>query len=187
MAVDLGAMRGVHLTATWRTAAFLLAIFAAGGCGSKPITDAVPVAALAQHTVEFEFDSLDERPVSSHVLRGKPTVMAFVASDDLASQAQVDFLATMAKHDGDKVNYVFVAVETPERRELVEGFRRFFESKFGVVLGAAMADKATLEGKGAFGDVRGLTVVVMDPTGRIAWLRTGIARSDEIRAALRRL
>jgi hypothetical protein len=135
---------------------------------------------------EFLFDSLDDRPVSSSALRGKPTVLAFIGSDDLASQAEADFLAAMAKHDGDAVNYALVAVEAPERRELVEGFRAFFESKFGVSLRTGMADKDLLLGTGPFGDVRRLTVLVLDPSGMVVWQKTGIAKAEEIRAAMAR-
>jgi hypothetical protein len=138
-------------------------------------------------TVAFSFDSLDERPVSSLALRGKPAVLAFVASDDLASQAQAGFLASMAKNDGDRVAYVLVAVEAPDRRELVEGFRSFFESKFGVSFRTCMADKDLLLGGGPFGDVRRLTVIVLDPGGRVIWQKTGIAKPQEIRAAVPRL
>jgi hypothetical protein len=135
---------------------------------------------------EFLFDSLDDRPVSSSALRGKPTVLAFIGSDDLASQAEADFLAAMAKHDGEKVNYALVAVEAPDRRELVQGFRAFFESKFGVSLRTGMADKDLLLGTGPFGDVRRLTVILLDPRGRVVWQKTGIAKAEEIRSAMAR-
>jgi hypothetical protein len=134
--------------------------------------------------IAFSFDSLDDRPVNSSTLRGKPAVLAFVASDDLASQAQAGFLASMAKNDGDRVTYVLIAVEAMDQRELVEGFRSFFHSKFGVSLRTAMADKDLLLGQGPFGDVRRLTVVVLDPAGKAVWQKTGIARPQEIRAGI---
>jgi len=137
--------------------------------------------------IEFNYASLDDRPVSAAAFRGKASVLAFVATDDLASQAEAGFFATMAKSDGDRVNYALVAVEAEEQRELVESFRSFFESKFGVSLRAAMADKDTFAGGGPFGDVRRLTVVLLDPAGKRVWQKTGIAKADEIRAALARL
>jgi hypothetical protein len=142
---------------------------------------------VSPSAVEFLFSSLDDRPVSSSGLAGKPTVLAFVVTDELASQAQAGFLAAMAKNDGDKVNYALVAVEPAERRELIESFRSFFETKFGVSLRTGMADKDLLLGAGPFGDVRKLTVVLLDKAGKIAWQKTGIAKAEEIRAALARL
>jgi hypothetical protein len=162
-----------------------------GGIGVVPKLDDGPVGASrsppSTTPVDFNYTSLDDRPVSSAGLRGKPSVIAFVASDDLASQAEAGFLAAMAKSDGDRVNYALVAVEAEGQRELVESFRTFFESKFGVSLRTAMADKDTFSGFGPFGDVRRLTVVLLDPAGKIAWQKTGLAKSEEIRAALARL
>jgi hypothetical protein len=137
--------------------------------------------------VEFNYTSLDDRPVSSATLRGKPSVIAFVSSDELASQAEAGFLAAMAKNDGDKVNYVLISVETDDRRELVEGFRAFFEKRYGVSLRTAMGDKDLLLGLGPFGDVRRLTVVVLDPKGKVVWQRTGITKAEDLRGVLRRL
>jgi predicted transcriptional regulator len=154
---------------------------ALGPVGSSSIS--APVHANGD-VLTFSFDSLDDRPVNSSTLRGKPAVLAFVASDDLVSQAQVGFLASMAKNDGDRVAYVLVAVEAPDRRELVQGFRSFFESKFGVSFRTGMADTDLLAGRGPFGDVRRLTVIVLDAGGRVVWQKTGLAKPPEIRAVL---
>ena len=88
-------------------------------------------------------------PPSARATRGKPTVITFVTTSSLPSQAQVDFLVAMAKNDGDRVNYAVVAVEPPDSRELVELYRRALGAPFPV----AMADSTTLAGGGAFGDV----------------------------------
>ncbi len=169
--------------------ASLVAQLGLGACTHRiavGTTGASPSAGLHATgvAVDFNFDSLDERRVSSSMLRGKPAVLAFVASDDLASQAEAGFLASMAKNDGDRVSYVLVAVEAPDRRELVEGFRSFFESKFGVSFPTGMADRDLLIGQGPFGDVRRLTVLVLDADGKVVWQKTGIAKPQEIRAAL---
>jgi hypothetical protein len=138
--------------------------------------------------VDYSFDSLDERAVSSVALRGKTTVLAFITTFDLESQAQVDYLAAMAKNDGPRVNYVVVALEPPESRELVEGFRGFLKEKFGVSLVTALGDPATIAGGGPFGDVHVVpTIVILDHTGKIAWRKTGLAKPDEIRAVMHRL
>ncbi len=167
----------------------VLSLLAIAACGGRSAAAPEPVGATGASTraaMTWSYDSLDERPVSSAALRGRTTVLAFVATYDLESQAQVDFLATMAKHDGDRVNYAFVALERPESRELVEAFRKFVESKFGVSLAAAMADAATIAGGGPFGDVHVVpTVVVLDREGKLRWEHTGLAKADDIRAAMR--
>lgn len=196
--MDSWAKRGTRKTdapsGAWLLHALLL-VLPPLSCAGKPAPDAagiIGVTGVAEarptdHAVDFNFDSLDDRPVSSQAFRGKPAVVAFVASDDLSSQAQADFLAAMFKRDGDRVMYALIAMEGPERRELVEGFRQFFANKFGVSFRMAMADKDTLAGQGPFGDVRGLTVVVLDREGKIVWQRVGLSKTEEIRAGMRGL
>ena len=108
-----------------RLAIVTLALAALAACGSKE--PEVPVgtshkdrAPITHDEVGvWAFDSIDARPVSADALRGKPTVLAFVTTDTLPSQAQVNFLLAMAKNDGDKVNYALVAVQPARDRELV--------------------------------------------------------------------
>ena len=166
----------------------ILALLAAcgGATTAAPPPPGVSLAPAASGLpVDFDFDSIDDRPVSAQATRGKPTVVTFVTTSSLPSQAQVDFLVAMAKNDGDRVNYAVVAVEPPDTRELVELYRRALGAPFPM----AMADSAALAGGGAFGDVTGVPVtVVLDPSGRIAWRADGrVARSDELRGVLRGL
>jgi hypothetical protein len=150
----------------------------------EPVGTSHVAAPEPEGAVSFAFDSLDARPVSGAALRGKPTVMAFVTTYDLGCQAQVNYLVAMAKNDADKVNYVLVALERREERELVEVYR----TNLGVTFPVALADDPTIAGGGPLGDVHKIpTVVVLDRSGRVAWKKAGLAKSDEIRAALRRL
>jgi hypothetical protein len=134
---------------------------------------------------DFAFDSLDDRPVSTEAARGKPTVLTFVTTSSLPSQAQVDFLVAMSKHDGDRVNYAVVALERSDDRELVELYKKALSIPFPV----AIADARTLAGAGAFGDVGAVPVTVMlDRLGRIVWRVDGrVAKSGELRTAMRGL
>jgi hypothetical protein len=154
----------------------------AAAAPSKP-----PAASTASATgpVDFAFESLDDRPVTSEATRGKPTVISFVTTESLPAQAQVDFLVAMAKHDADRVNYAVVALDTRENRELVELYRKALSVPFPT----ALADGPTLAGGGSFGDVRSVPVtVLLDRWGRVAWRVDGrVAKSDEIRAAMRGL
>jgi hypothetical protein len=143
------------------------------------------VSADVRAPVDFAFDSLDERAVSSEATRGKPTVLAFVDTGTLAAQAQVDFLVVMAKRDAGTINYAVVALEAPENRELVELYRKALSVPFPV----ALADASTRGGAGPFGDVTAVPVtVVLDRAGRVVWRTAGrVARSDEVRRVLRGL
>ena len=159
-------------------------------CGPK-VPSAEPVGrshegpgAAPEGAVQFVYDSLDALPVSSAATRGKPTVLAFVTTYDLGSQAQVNYLVAMAKHDAAQTNYALVALEKREERELVE----VYKTNLGVTFPVALADEPTIAGGGPFGDVHKIpTIVVLDREGRVVWKKTGMARSDEIRAAMRGL
>jgi hypothetical protein len=155
------------------------------GCGgSKQPAPVVGVSAQpdSRAPIDFEFDSLDDRPVNSLSTRGAPTVIAFATTWDLMSQAEVDFLVNMAKHDGASVHYVLVALQESKDRELVE----VYAQKLNVEFPVALADAATIAGGGPFGDVHNVpTVVVLDAKGRLVWLHPGVAKSSEIRAAMR--
>jgi hypothetical protein len=182
-------MRGPTRVDPWRVSgAALVACVVA--CASSPpqALDGAPVGAssISLHpVVDFDFDSLDARPVSSAVMRGKLTVMTFLTTGSLMAQAQVDFLVAMAKHDADTVNYVAVALEERRDRELVELYGKTLGVKFPV----ALADASTRAGAGPFGDVTSVPVtVVLDRAGRVVLRAQGrVAKSDEIRAAMRGL
>jgi hypothetical protein len=158
-------------------------------CGSKPPPEPVGVSQvqtpepITGKAVDYVYDSLDARPVSASAMRGKVTVIAFVATYDLGSQAQVNYLVAMAKHDAAKVNYVLVALDQRTERELVE----VYKTDLNVTFPVALADAETIGGGGPFGDVHRIpAVVVLDREGQMVWKKTGLAKPDEIRAAMRR-
>jgi thiol-disulfide isomerase/thioredoxin len=151
------------------------------GPGSPPGVSVPP----ASPPVSFSFDSLDDRAVSSEVAHGKPAVLSFVTTGSLPAQAQVDFLVTMSKNDGDHVFYAVVSLDPREDRELVEIYRR----SLGIPFAVAMADEATRGGAGPFGDVSTVPVtILLDRLGRVVWRVDGrVAKSDELRGAMRGL
>ena len=161
-------------------------VAACGGARAAPDASALPGLSMAgAAAVPFGYDSLDGRPVSADALQGKPTVLAFVTTGSLPSQAEVDYLVVMAAHDGDRVNYALVALDPGENRELVELYRHALKVPFPVAIG----DDVTRGGGGPFGDVTGVPVtIVLDRAGRVVARVDGrVARSEELRAALRGL
>jgi hypothetical protein len=135
--------------------------------------------------VDFDFDAVDDPPVTAEGTRGVPTVLSFITTSSLSSQAQADFLIAMAKHDGDRVHYVLVVLEPEENRELVALYKKALSIPFPV----ALADAQTLAGGSPFGDVSTVPVtVLLDRSGHVVWRIEGrVARSDEMRAAMRGL
>ncbi len=130
--------------------------------------------------IKFSYDSLDQRAVSSEAAKGRPAVLAFIATWDMMSQAQADFLSVMAKTDGEKISYYLVALDERSNRELVEAFA----STLGLHCPVAVGDADTVAGRSGFGAVAVPTVVVLDAEGRMAWRKNGLAKSDELRQVL---
>jgi hypothetical protein len=135
--------------------------------------------------VDFTFDAVGDPPVTADATRGLPTVISFITTSSLSSQAQADFLVAMAKHDGDRVHYALVVLESQENRELVELYKKALSIPFPV----AVADAQTLAGAGAFGNVSAVPVtVLLDRSGRVVFRAEGrVVKSDEMRAAMRGL
>jgi hypothetical protein len=168
------------------------AVLACGACGgAKEAKEPVGVSTKAgtsqlpsDRPVQYAFDPLDERGVSSDVMTGKPTLIAFVTTGDIVGQAQVSYLVAMAKNDGDKVNYAMVAIQARREIVLVEAYRKTLNVEFPVALG----DATSTSPKGPFGEIPAVpTVVLLDRSGRLVWKHTGLAKSDELRAHMRGL
>lgn len=156
-----------------------------GGSASEPAKEApvVGVSTAPQSpVVDFAFDSLDARPVSSKTLGGKPTILAFIQTGDAWCQGQTEFLVEMAKRDGDKVNYLLVALDPPQNRELVEFYVQKLKVGFPVGLGDVQTSAA------GFGLSKLPTTLVLDRAGRVTWRVDGrIAKSSEIREQMKGL
>ncbi len=153
-------------------------------CAARTVDEPIGSSSAASgDRVIYEYDSLDDRPVSSDVMHGRPTVLTFVQLGSALSQAQVEYLAVMAKHDGDQVNYAVVALEPRSNRALLE----LYVKTLDVTFPAAFADEATLDGAGGFGEWHGVpTTIVLDRVGRVLWRADGrVATSNELRNAMK--
>jgi len=117
-------------------------------------------------------------------MRGRVSVIAFVTTWDLLSQAQVEFLAVMSKHDGAKVNYVAVALQRMADRELVDVYRKNLALPYPFAITGG-ADDPSVSAFAPFDAVP--TTVILDREGRVAFRKTGLVKSDELRAAMRGL
>ncbi len=176
-----------------RLHAWTAALVVAASCvpvtptAKEPAAEASPAPPLPTGPVTFELESVDEHSVSAPALRGKPVVLAFVVTDTLAGQAEATIVSGLAQRMPDAARYVVVAVEPEERHELVYGFVRFFTDKTHAPLLGAMATKEMLDGQGPFGDVRGLTVIVLDGGGNMAFRKAGVVQANAIVEVLRAL
>lgn len=154
----------------------LLLVLALVSCGSKKDPGPpVGMSGVSSPVAEFAYDSLDARAVSSDAARGKVGVLMFITTYDLASQANVNFLIDVAKHDPAPF-YAIIDLEDRAQRELVESYR----DQLNIKVPVAMSDV----GRTGFGEVRVPTTIVIDPKGKIAFRKEGLIKGDELRHAI---
>lgn len=124
-----------------RGALFTLIALASLGCGSsEPAvkTPPVPAAPKARGApVAFELATIDNKPLSTATLAGRFSVIAFLATYDMASQAQARFIAELVRSHKPRINAAAIILELPENKPMVEAFVAALEPPYPV----AMADR----------------------------------------------
>jgi hypothetical protein len=144
------------------------------GLGSVSIQPDAPPA-------QFQWTGVDGRVVSTETVQGRITVLCFITTYDVASQAQVRFLGRLYRDHVPRLNVGVVVLEPPENREIVGAFASALELGFPV----ALADQATIRGEGAF---RGLhhvpSVVILDREARERFRHLGLLETAPLEAAV---
>lgn len=135
--------------------------------------------------LHFAYELVDGKGViGADALRGRPTVLVFVTTYDLASQAEVRFLAGVLKRHGTNLRAVAIVLEPPDNRPIVVAFRDALKLDFPVALG----DASLIAGEGPFGDVHAVpSTVVLDSEGRLVRRRIGLTSEAELESMVRGL
>jgi hypothetical protein len=136
-------------------------------------------------SLHFRYDLADGKgTLGAEALRGRPSVIVFVTTYDLASQAQVRFLAGIALRHGPRIHAAAIVLEPSENRPLVLAFRDALKLDYPV----AMGDASLIAGEGPFGDVHAVpSIVVLDSESRLVWRHVGLSKEEEIENVLRGL
>jgi hypothetical protein len=122
--------------------------------------------------------------LDSDALRGRTTLIAFLTTYDLASQAEARFVSHVVRTHAPRINAAAIVLERIENQPLVVAFR----DGLGLTYPVAMGDAAVIGGEGPFGDVHAVpSVVMLDAEGRLVWKHIGLAKDDELERALRGL
>lgn len=160
----------------------MAALLFAPACGAPPAVDAPPTAALGRGPrLHFEYVTIDERALSSETLAGRFSVITFIATYDVASQAQARFLADLLRDHKPRINAAALVLEAQENKPLVEAFVGSLRLSYPV----ALADAATIAGEGPFAGLHHVpSVVVLDREGREVWRRIGLIDEAALDAAL---
>jgi hypothetical protein len=114
--------------------------------------------------------------LGSDRLRGRPSVLVFVTTYDIASQAQVRFLSGVARRLVGRIHAAAIVLEPPDNRPIVIAFRDALKLEYPV----AMGDPPLIAGEGPFGDVHTVpSTVVLDSEGRLVRRRVGLLANEE--------
>jgi hypothetical protein len=158
-----------------------LALAFAAGCSAEPTTQAETPSIALGPIVHFEFATLDDKPLTTASVAGRNTVIGFIATYDQASQAQARFLTGLYHHHTPRLNVAALVLEPPENRPMVEAFVASLKLPYPV----AIADRATIAGKGPFQGLHHVpSVVVLDAAGREVWRHVGLVEGDELERAI---
>jgi len=154
------------------------------GCASeRPPPQPVFAETPRSARLHFAYELADGKGVlDSDALGGRTTVIAFLTTYDLASQAEALFLSHLLHAHSPRINAAAVVLEPPENRPLVVAFR----DGLGLEYPVAMGDSALIAGNGPFGDVHAVpSTVVLDSENRLMWKHVGLVKEDELERALR--
>lgn len=159
---------------------------ASGACSSRGSGPAAasPSAALTQGPrLAFDQQAIDGTRVSSESLQGRNTVVGFITTYDLPSQAQANFLKTIAHEHVPRTNVIAVVLERPDSLPLVRAFADMLGLRFPIVmLEANRLDRA------GFPAVPAVPMsLVLDREARVVWKKTGIVEAKELASVLRGL
>jgi len=157
----------------------------AAACTPRPAATAPQ--ALPRETsapLDFHYASIDQEPahdVSAERMRGRATVIAFLATYDLASQAEARFLAKVFREHAPRINAAAILLDPPENRPLLAAFGEALRLPYPL----AIADPELVAGRGPFGDAHAVpTTVILDELGRMRWKHVGLAKDSEIEQGL---
>lgn len=115
-------------------------------------------------------------------LKGRVSVLVFITSYDVPSQAQVRFLSTLGRDHVPRLNAVALVLEPPEHLPIVEAFASALDLKYPVVL----ADPATIRGEGPFAGLHHVpAVAILDRDGRERFRHLGLMPTAQLEDAVR--
>lgn len=131
--------------------------------------------------VSFSYETTDGGRLNAVDLRGRFTVIAFAATYDLTSQAQLKVLGMVQRDHRPRVNVAALVLDPPENKPLVIAFAQSLDLRFPV----ALADEATIRGHGAFEGLHAVpAIVILDREGREVHRHIGAYDQKQLDAAL---
>ncbi len=164
----------------------LVALALSAACASEPPPSQPVFASVTRSApLHFQYPLIDGRSwLTADALRGHPTIIGFLTTYDLASQAQARFLNGLVRRLAGRVQVAAVMLERTENRPLIIAFRDGLNLGYPVAIG----DADIISGEGPFGDVHVVpSTVVLDAQGRLVWKKLGLAGEEELEKVVKDL
>ncbi len=172
-----------------RSAAALLAssalslalVLCVGSCaGAKQ--ESASAASERGEPLTYTLPGLEGGAVDSSSHRGRPTVLLFITTFDVFSQAQASRLEDLYRSHTPRINAVAVVIEAPRNASLVQSFAETLHLTYDV----AVAEKRVIEEQGMMSAARSVPAwVFLDSTGRVAAVGTGSLTLQQLDDALK--
>lgn len=113
--------------------------------------------------LDYAFPGLSGRLVDSTAHRGRTTVLLFITTFDVFSQAQASRLEDLVRSREPRINAAAVVLEAPRNAELVTAFVEVLELSYPV----AVSDSRELSSHAFFQNIRSVPAwVFLDADGR---------------------
>lgn len=169
-----------------KRAAMIVAIVAplALSCAPpRPVEPPAPPPAPSGPVVEFSFNALDDnKEITTASQRGRFTVIGFFTTYDTPSQIEARVLARIYRSHAPRLNMFALVLEPPDHSPIV----RAFASTMDLPYPLAIADPATIAGRGPFAGLHHVpSVVVLDREGREVHRHVGLIDEAGLERALR--
>jgi hypothetical protein len=151
------------------------------GCSANPRQ---PASAAIERgdPVQFTFGTIDGGELSSDTTRGRTTLLLFVTTYDLPSQAEALLLREVASTHKPRLNAGVVMMEPPQSAALAQVWR----DSLRLDLPVAMASPSLLSGESSLGRIAGVpTLLVLDRRGRLVTRREGALSRAQIEECAR--
>lgn len=127
--------------------------------------------------VHFSFAGVDGKAIESRDLRGRVTVLLFVTTFDIPSQAQAKRLEDLYRTHSPRLNAVAVVIEAPRYVDLARSYRQVLGLNYAI----AMADKSSLAEHPQFRFVHAVpSWIFLDREGRINSSASGALSPGEL-------
>lgn len=155
-------------------------LFSCGGAQSSS-----PGAATADENqvLEYSFPGIDGEKISSRDHRGRVTVLLFVTTFDVLSQAQAQRLEDLYRTHSPRINALAIVMEAPRYVDLARSFRDVVGLHFPV----AIASRQQIASQGALSQIQQVPAwVVLNARGQVRGAAIGEISPDELRKAVRR-